>query len=148
MQIKLLNKSPYEAPAHAEEHAAGVDLKANIQIPIVISPLGRAMVDTGLFMEIPEGHFGMVCPRSGLAAKHGITVTNAPGIIDSSYRGECKVILSNISNDDFTIMPGDRIAQLIIMKYEKVEKFVTVNSIEELSESKRGSGGFGSTGVN
>ena len=119
-----------------------MDIKANIEEPIVLRPLQRAMVPTGLYIALPEGTEAQIRPRSGLAAKHGITVLNTPGTIDADYRGEIKVILVNLSNDDFTINPGERIAQMVVARYEKVEW----DSVEVLDETERGTGGFGSTG--
>lgn len=144
--MKIVNKSKNELPKYADDGAAGFDLRADIEIPTIINPLDRAVIPTGLFMEIPIGHVGFVCPRSGLAAKNGVTVTNAPGVVDETFRGEVKVILSNISNDEFTVMPGDRIAQMVIVPYVKVS-FNTVSNVEEMSLTERGAGGFGSTGV-
>jgi len=145
IEVKIVNQSKFDIPQYADEGAAGFDLKANIENPIILSPLERVIIPTGLFFEIPKGNVGLICPRSGLAAKHGITVTNSPGVIDESYRGEIKVILSNISNDDYTIIPGERIAQMLITKYEKAV-FVVMKSTEEFSNTERGTGGFGSTG--
>lgn len=143
IQVKIVNKSRWEIPAYATELSAGVDLHANLESPVVLKPLERAMVPTGLFMSIPAGYEGQVRPRSGLAAKKGITVLNTPGTIDADYRGEIKVILVNLSNDPFEIVPGERIAQMVFAKHE-VADFVEV---ESLDETARGEGGFGSTGV-
>jgi dUTP pyrophosphatase len=120
-----------------------MDLKANIDQPIILGPLERTMVPTGLFIALPDGTEAQVRPRSGLAAKHGITVLNAPGTIDADYRGEVKVILVNLSNDSFVINPGERIAQMVVARYEKVEW----DEVEVLDETERGEGGFGSTGM-
>lgn len=142
MEVKIVNRSKYSTPEYATAQAAGVDLRASIEEPIVLSSLERVMVPTGIYIELPEGYEAQVRPRSGLAAKHGISIVNAPGTIDADYRGEIKVILVNLSKDDFTINPGERIAQMVIARYEKVEWV----EVEELSESERGAGGFGSTG--
>jgi dUTP pyrophosphatase len=142
MKVKIVNKSTFDTPFYATEKSAGMDIKANIEEPIVLRPLQRAMVPTGLYIALPEGTEAQIRPRSGLAAKYGITVLNTPGTIDADYRGEIKVILVNLSNDDFTINPGERIAQMVVARYEKVEW----DSVEVLDETERGTGGFGSTG--
>ena len=142
MKVQIVNKSAYPTPAYATEKSAGMDLKANIEEPIVLGPLERAMVPTGLFIALPDGTEAQVRPRSGLAAKYGISVLNAPGTIDADYRGEVKVILVNLSNEPFVINPGERIAQMVVAKYEKVEW----EEVEILDETERGTGGFGSTG--
>ncbi len=142
MKVKILNKSAFPTPSYATEKSAGMDLKANILEPIVLGPLERTIVPTGLFIALEDGTEAQVRPRSGLAAKHGITVLNAPGTIDADYRGEVGVILVNLSNEAFTINPGERIAQMIIARYEKVEW----EEVELLDETQRGTGGFGSTG--
>jgi dUTP pyrophosphatase len=133
---------PYELPNYATVASAGVDLKAVIEEPIKIGPLERKIIGTGLKIALPKGFEAQVRPRSGLAAKHGITVLNAPGTIDADYRGEIGVILVNLSNDDFTIQPGERIAQLVLSKYQQFQWDV----VEILPSSERGEGGFGSTG--
>ena len=143
MKVKLINRSAHPSPEYGTVHAAGCDLRANLSEPIVLSPLERAMVPTGLFFEIPAGFEGQVRPRSGLAAKHGITVLNSPGTIDADYRGEVKVILVNLSNNAFTIQDGERIAQLVIARHETAEW----EQVEELAQTDRGAGGFGHTGV-
>ncbi len=142
MKIKVINRSGNELPSYQTKHAAGLDLRANLETSINLKPLQRALVPTGLYIEIPVGFEGQVRPRSGLAAKHGITVLNSPGTIDADYRGEVKVILVNLSEDSFEINHGERIAQLVVAKHE------TINWVEsqELAESSRNSGGFGSTG--
>ena len=143
MNVQIINKSKHATPNYETEGAAGMDLRANIDASITLKPLERAIVKTGLFIALPIGFEAQVRPRSGLAAKKGITVLNAPGTVDADYRGEIGVILVNLSNEDFVINDGERIAQLIIAKHERVNwKEVTV-----LSETERGSGGFGSTGV-
>lgn len=143
MKVQIVNKSAYEAPFYATVNSAGMDLKANIEEPITLAPLQRAMVPTGLYIALPEGTEAQVRPRSGLAAKHGVTVLNTPGTIDADYRGEIKVILVNLSNEPFTINPGERIAQMVVARYEKVEWDV----VDTLDETERGAGGFGSTGT-
>ncbi|WP_432672418.1 dUTP diphosphatase [Flavobacterium sp. SM2513] len=143
MTIKIINKSQHELPNYETLASAGMDLRANIQEAIVLQPLERAIVKTGLFMELPVGFEAQVRPRSGLAAKNGITVLNAPGTIDADYRGEIGVILVNLSNVSFTIENGERIAQLIIAKHERAEWEL----VSGLSTTVRGKGGFGSTGV-
>ena len=143
MKVQIVNKSAWATPAYATEKSAGMDLKANIDEPITLGPLERAMVPTGLYIALPDGTEAQVRPRSGLAAKHGISVLNSPGTIDADYRGEVKVILVNLSKDKFVVNPGERIAQMVIAKYEKIEW----EEVDQLSETERGAGGFGSTGV-
>ena len=142
MKVEIVNKSSYDAPSYATVNSAGMDLKANIEEPITLAPLERSMVSTGLYIALPDGTEAQIRPRSGLAAKHGITVLNTPGTIDADYRGEIKVILVNLSNESFTINPGERIAQMVVARYEKVEW----STVESLDETARGAGGFGSTG--
>lgn len=145
MEVKIVNKSDNQLPAYETVNSAGMDLRAYLpEGAIVIKPLQRVLVPTGLFMEIPEGYEGQVRPRSGLAIKNGITVLNTPGTIDADYRGEVKIILINLSDTDFTISSGDRIAQIIFAKCEQME----VVNVEALSETERGAGGFGHTGKN
>lgn len=143
MQIRIINKSPHPLPAYETIASAGMDMRANITEPITIKSLERSMIPTGLFIELPVGFEAQVRPRSGLAAKNGVTCLNSPGTVDADYRGELKVILVNLSHNDFTINNGDRIAQMVIAKHERAE-FIEVL---ELSETTRGAGGFGSTGV-
>ncbi len=143
MQVKIVNKSSNPLPAYETIYSAGMDLRAFYDNPIVLNPLERALIPTGLFIELPAGYEAQVRPRSGLAAKHGITVLNSPGTIDADYRGEVKVILVNLSKDAFTINSGDRIAQMIISKHERAELQLT----DILNETSRGAGGFGHTGV-
>ena len=143
MTVKVINRSSNPLPAYATEFAAGLDVRANNDQPIVLKPLGRAMVPTGLFLEIPAGFEVQVRPRSGLAAKKGVTVLNAPGTIDADYRGEVCVILVNLSDAEFVVERGERIAQLVLARHETIEW----ESVDALAESGRGSGGFGSTGV-
>lgn len=143
MTIKIINKSTHALPHYETIASAGMDLRANITESIVLKPLERNIVKTGLFIELPIGFEAQVRPRSGLAAKKGITVLNAPGTVDADYRGEIGVILVNLSNQDFTIENGERVAQLVIAKHERAEWI----EVKELSETDRGEGGFGSTGV-
>jgi len=140
--IKLINQSKHPLPEYATEHAAGMDLRANLNEPITLKPLERTLVATGLFMELPVGFEAQIRPRSGLAFKNGLTVLNSPGTIDADYRGEIKVLLVNLSNTDFIVNDGERIAQMVIAKHE-VAKWELVTSLED---SNRGAGGFGSTG--
>lgn len=143
MTINIINKSQHELPNYESDASAGMDLRANLEQSVTLNPLARAIIKTGLFIEIPIGFEAQVRPRSGLAAKKGITVLNSPGTIDADYRGEIGVILVNLSNEPFVIENGERIAQLIIAKHERAEW----NSVETLSDTARGEGGFGSTGV-
>jgi dUTP pyrophosphatase len=142
MNVKIINQSKHSLPSYETSSSAGMDLRANIDTPIIVAPLQRVLVPTGLFMELPIGFEAQVRPRSGLAWKNGVTVLNSPGTIDADYRGEIKVILVNLSNDPFTINDGERIAQMIIAKHERVEWQEAVS----LEDSQRGAGGFGSTG--
>ncbi|CAA0184073.1 dUTP diphosphatase [Tenacibaculum maritimum] len=143
MNVQIINKSKHQIPTYETEGSAGMDLRANIEESITLKPLERAIIKTGLFIALPVGFEAQVRPRSGLAAKKGITVLNSPGTIDADYRGEIGVILVNLSNDNFTIQDGERIAQLIIAKHERI----TWKQVEVLNETARGTGGFGSTGV-
>ena len=136
MEVKIVNKSAFDLPQYATAMSAGMDLKANITEPVVLDTLERAMVPTGLYIELPDGYEAQVRPRSGLAAKFGVTVANAPGTIDADYRGEIKV------KEKFVVNPGERIAQMVIAKYEQIEW----REVDELGASERGEGGFGSTG--
>lgn len=142
MKVKIINRSAFPSPAYATEMSAGMDLKANITEAVLLEPLQRAMIPTGIYLALPEGTEAQVRPRSGLAAKFGISVLNAPGTIDADYRGEVKVILVNLSNEPFTVNPGERIAQLVLARYERIEW----DEVETLDETFRGEGGFGSTG--
>ena len=142
MKIKIVNASQHDLPQYATTASAGVDLRANIEQNILLKPLERSIVKTGLSIELPVGYEAQVRPRSGLAAKNGITVLNSPGTIDADYRGEIGVILVNLSQEDFIIKNGERIAQLVIAKHEQAEW----EEVDALSESERGKGGFGSTG--
>ncbi|RZJ63529.1 MAG: dUTP diphosphatase [Flavobacterium sp.] len=143
MTIKIINKSTHALPNYETIASAGMDLRAFLETPVTLNPLERAIIKTGLFMELPIGYEAQVRPRSGLAAKKGVTVLNSPGTIDADYRGEIGVILVNLSNEPFTIENGERIAQMIIAKHERAEWEAT----ETLTETSRGEGGFGSTGV-
>ena len=142
MKVKIVNRSAWPVPAYATAQSAGMDLKADITEPVELAPLQRAMIPTGLSIALPQGTEAQVRPRSGLAAKYGVTVLNSPGTIDADYRGEIRVILVNLSDRPFTVNPGDRIAQLVMAKYESV----TWDEVEILDETARGEGGFGSTG--
>lgn len=143
MKVKVINTSEFPLPQYETTASAGVDVRANIEESVVLQPLERALIKTGLFLEIPEGYEAQVRPRSGLALKKGITVLNSPGTIDADYRGEVGVILINLSNEAFTVEKGERIAQIVFAKFEQAAWELT----ENLSETERGAGGFGSTGV-
>jgi len=143
MQIKIINRSQHPLPNYETIASAGMDLRANLKEPIILKPLERVLVKTGLFIELPLGFEAQVRPRSGLALKKGITVLNSPGTVDADYRGEIGVILVNLSNDDFVIENGERIAQLVVAKHERAEWM----EVDQLNETSRGTGGFGSTGV-
>ena len=142
MKVKIVNKSGQPVPAYATELSAGMDLRACLDAPVTVGPLERALVPTGLYIALPPGFEAQVRPRSGLAAKRGVTVLNTPGTIDADYRGEIKVILVNLSNTPFEILPGERIAQMVVARHERVEWEET----DSLDETARGAGGFGSTG--
>ncbi|KAF9659213.1 dUTP diphosphatase [Tenacibaculum sp. ZH5_bin.1] len=143
MNVQIINKSKHQTPTYETEGSAGMDLRANINEAIILKPLERAIIKTGLFIALPVGYEAQVRPRSGLAAKKGITVLNSPGTVDADYRGEIGVILVNLSNEDFTVNDGERIAQLVITKHERVNW----QEVEVLNETERGAGGFGSTGI-
>ena len=143
VKIKIVNRGSQQLPAYATPESAGMDLRANVAEPGVLRPLERRIIPTGLYMALPPGYEAQVRPRSGLAFKHGVTVLNSPGTIDSDYRGELGVLLVNLSNEDFTIQAGERIAQMVIARHEQGE-FVEV---EELDDTERGAGGYGHTGV-
>jgi dUTP pyrophosphatase len=143
MQVKIINRSKHALPEYETIHSAGLDLRANIDAPITLKPLERALVPTGLFIELPDGYEAQIRPRSGLAIKHGISLVNAPGTIDSDYRGEIKAIVVNLSDTPFVINDGERICQMVIARYERVEWTLT----EQLTETVRGAGGFGHTGA-
>lgn len=142
VKVKIVNKGRQQLPAYATSQSAGMDLRANIEEPIELQPLERRLIPTGLFMALPDGYEAQVRPRSGLALKHGITVLNTPGTIDADYRGEVGVVLVNLSNTSFTIEPGERIAQMVIAKYEQA----TLEEVEVLDETERGAGGYGHSG--
>jgi len=142
MIIHIVNRSKHELPQYATQQSAGVDLRANLDAPVVLKPLERKLVPTGLFIELPVGYEAQIRPRSGLAIKKGITVLNTPGTIDADYRGEIGVILINLSNEDFVVEDGERICQMVIASHEQAEW----NLVEELGETERGAGGFGHTG--
>lgn len=143
LKVNVINQSRHVLPSYQTEHAAGMDLRANLETSITLKPLQRALVPTGLFIELPEGHEAQIRPRSGLAYKHGISIVNSPGTIDADYRGEIKVLLVNLSNQDFVVEDGERIAQMVVARYERI----TWNEAESLTSTERGAGGYGSTGV-
>ncbi len=142
MKVRIINKSKHQLPEYATPYSAGVDLRANIDEPIILKPLERALIPTGLFIELPEGYEAQIRPRSGLAAKHGLTVLNSPGTIDADYRGEIRIILVNLSGEEFVINDGERICQMVIAAHVQVKWEETDN----LDETERGDGGFGHTG--
>lgn len=142
LNIKIINKSEYEAPKYETEQSAGVDLRANIDEEVILYPMERKLIQTGIFIELPKGYEAQIRPRSGLAAKHGITVLNSPGTIDADYRGEIMVLLINLSNEYFSVKPGMRIAQMIIARHEQANFL----DFDVLSETERGDGGFGHSG--
>lgn len=144
LQIKVINTSTHPLPEYATEKAAGLDLKAKLTEPLILKPLQRALVPTGLFIELPKGYEAQIRPRSGLAFKHGVTVLNSPGTIDADYRGEIKILLVNLSDTDFTIQDGERVAQMVVARHEQINWYV----VTSLENSERGAGGFGSTGKN
>jgi len=143
MKVKIINQSKHALPEYETLHSAGMDLRANIDTPITLKPLERALIPTGLFIELPVGFEAQIRPRSGLAIKHGISLVNAPGTIDSDYRGEIKAVVINLSDTPFVINDGERICQMVIARYERVEWTPT----EQLTETVRGAGGFGHTGA-
>jgi len=143
MTIRIINRSKNMLPSYETAHAAGMDLRADIDGPIILGPMERKLIPTGLFIELPEGFEAQIRPRSGLAFKHGISIVNSPGTIDADYRGEIKVLLINFSQELFPINSGDRIAQMIIARHEKV----VWDEVEVLTETSRGAGGYGHTGV-
>ena len=144
MNVQIINKSKHQIPAYETDQSAGMDLRANIDASVTLKPLERAIIKTGLFVALPVGFEAQVRPRSGLAAKKGITVLNSPGTIDADYRGEVGVILINLSGEDFTVENGERIAQLVLAKHDRAQW----QQVDQLSSTDRGEGGFGSTGVN
>ena len=143
LQIKVINKGHQQLPAYATPQSAGMDLRANLEAPVVIKPMERRLIGTGLHIALPVGYEAQIRPRSGLALKHGITVLNTPGTVDADYRGEIMVLLVNLSNADFTVNDGERIAQMVIARHEQGECLV----VSELDETERGEGGYGHTGV-
>lgn len=143
MKVKIVNKSGNPLPSYSTEHSAGMDLRANLEESIMLKPLERRLIPTGLYIELPEGFEAQIRPRSGLALKRGISVLNTPGTIDADYRGEIGVILVNLSSDECVIEPGERICQMVINRYEKI----SWNEVDQLVHSERGSGGFGHTGT-
>ena len=145
MKIKIINRSHHALPQYATEQSAGVDLRANLEAPIELRPMERRLIPTGLFLSLPKGFEAQVRPRSGLALKRGVTVLNTPGTIDADYRGEIGVILVNLSQEPFEIRPGERIAQMVIAQFRQAE-LVEVGSLDELSDTERGAGGFGHSG--
>ncbi|WP_294082911.1 dUTP diphosphatase [Proteiniphilum sp. UBA5384] len=142
MRIKIVNKSRHPLPEYATISAAGMDLRANLEEPVVLKPLERTLVPTGIYIQLPEGYEAQIRPRSGLAIKHGIGIVNAPGTIDADYRGEIRVILVNLSNEEFTIQDGERICQMVVAEHARVEW----EPVDSLDETVRGTGGFGHTG--
>ena len=143
IQVKVINKGKQPLPAYATEQSAGMDLRADIEQPVTLKPLERRLIPTGLHIALPQGYEAQVRPRSGLALKHGITVLNTPGTIDADYRGEIGVVLVNLSNEDFVVNPGERVAQMVIAKYEQA----VLQTVDTLDETARGEGGYGHTGV-
>jgi dUTP pyrophosphatase len=145
--LKIYNKSKNALPAYASEYSAGMDLRADLAAPVLLNPMERKLIPTGLFIELPQDCEAQIRPRSGLALKHGVTVLNSPGTIDADYRGEVQVLLVNLSQEPFEIIPGERIAQMVIAKYQQVA-LQEVASLDELSSTGRGTGGFGHSGRN
>lgn len=143
IQVKVINKGKQQLPSYATSQSAGMDLRADIEESFILKPLQRRLVPTGIYMALPEGYEAQVRPRSGLALKHGITVLNTPGTIDADYRGEIGVVLVNLSDTDFTVNPGERIAQMVVAKYEQAQ----IELVETLDDTERGAGGYGHTGV-
>ncbi|MBX0334182.1 dUTP diphosphatase [Pontibacter sp. HSC-14F20] len=143
LPVKVINQSKHALPSYQTEHSAGMDLRANLEAPITLKPLQRALIPTGLFIELPEGHEAQIRPRSGLAYKHGISIVNSPGTIDADYRGEIKVLLVNLSDQDFVVEDGERVAQMVVARYERVGWA----QAEVLTDTERGAGGYGSTGT-
>jgi dUTP pyrophosphatase len=143
MKVKVINQSKHPLPGYETAYSAGLDLRANIDAPVSLNPLERALIPTGLFIELPVGYEAQIRPRSGLAIKHGISLVNAPGTIDADYRGEIKVIVINLSNESYVINDGERICQMIVAKHERIEW----ENAGELNQTARGTGGFGHTGT-
>jgi len=144
MKVKIINKSKHKLPEYKTKYSVGMDIRANIEKEIVLKPLERALIPTGIYVEIPEGYEIQIRPRSGMAINHGITILNTPGTIDPDYRGEIKIIVINLSNENVKIADGDRIGQIVLKKYEKIEW----QEVEKLNNTERGEGGFGHTGKN
>ncbi|MCM1441872.1 MAG: dUTP diphosphatase [Roseburia sp.] len=142
MEVKIVNRSRFALPEYQTPQSAGLDIRADLAEPVTLAPLERAMIPTGLYVELPEGCEMQIRPRSGLAAKHGVTVLNSPGTIDADYRGEIKIILVNLSREPFTVEAGERVAQMVVARYEQIEW----RPVAELGATERGAGGFGSTG--
>jgi len=143
LKVKVINQSRHALPSYQTPHAAGMDLRANLEAPVTLKPLQRALIPTGLFIELPPAHEAQIRPRSGLAYKHGISIVNSPGTIDADYRGEVKVLLVNLSDQDFIVEDGERIAQMVVARYEQV----AWQAVEALADTLRGTGGYGSTGT-
>ncbi|TAF33045.1 MAG: dUTP diphosphatase [Cytophagales bacterium] len=141
--VFIINRSPFPCPSYQTEAAAGMDIHAHLEEPLLLRPLDRALIPTGLFIELPVGFEAQIRPRSGLALKHGLTVLNSPGTIDADYRGEIKVLLVNLSNEPYTIHAGERIAQMVVAAHERVQW----ETVQALSQTERGAGGYGSTGI-
>ncbi|MHA6246828.1 dUTP diphosphatase [Pontibacter sp. CAU 1760] len=144
LPVSVINKSKHDLPAYQTDHSAGMDLRANLETPVTLKPLQRALIPTGLYIALPEGHEAQIRPRSGLAYKHGISIVNSPGTIDADYRGEIKVLLVNLSDQEFAVEDGERIAQMVVARYERV----AWQEAEALTDTVRGAGGYGSTGTN
>lgn len=144
MKIKIVNQSKHDLPEYATPYSAGMDLRANIDEPVTLKPLQRALIPTGLYIQLPKGYEAQIRPRSGLAIKHGISLVNTPGTIDADYRGEIRVILVNLSSEDFIVNDGERICQMVIAQYAQAQW----ESVDKLDETERGAGGFGHTGKN
>ncbi|WP_299703525.1 dUTP diphosphatase [uncultured Pontibacter sp.] len=143
LPVNVINQSKHALPSYQTEHSAGMDLRANLEAPVTLKPLQRALIPTGLFIALPEGHEAQIRPRSGLAYKYGISIVNSPGTIDADYRGEIKVLLVNLSDQDFVVEDGERVAQMVVARYERVEW----SEAEALTDTERGAGGYGSTGT-
>jgi len=143
LQVDVINKSKHALPSYQTTHAAGMDLRANLEAPVTLKPLQRALIPTGLYIALPEGHEAQIRPRSGLAYKHGISIVNSPGTIDADYRGEIKVLLVNLSEQAFVVEDGERIAQMVVARYERI----AWQEAAELTDTARGAGGYGSTGT-
>ncbi|MBD1396546.1 dUTP diphosphatase [Pontibacter sp. JH31] len=143
LPVNVINQSKHALPSYQTAHSAGMDLRANLEAPVTLKPLQRTLIPTGLFIELPEGHEAQIRPRSGLAYKHGISIVNSPGTIDADYRGEIKVLLVNLSDQDFVVEDGERVAQMVVARYERVEW----SEAQALTDTERGAGGYGSTGT-